>query len=176
MSFAPSYRATRKGRTGSRQLKIVLLIGGVLIITFGGSLAWVVVGLAVMLLSLLVPVPELRKRSLMTRFRALRGERSRRVRVPGKIVHDGRRVELHEGDAMLRRVLVTKDFTLEERSYHGHPCLGLMGPGRRKKDAIWICSKAELLDETEALTGKEADILAVVDDESFRKLRNTLSD
>jgi hypothetical protein len=176
LSFAPSHRDTRKGRTFARQVKIVLLIGGVLIIAFGGSLGWVVVGLAIMLSSLLLPVPELRKRTLMSRLRALAGERSRRVRVPGKIVHDGRRVELHEGDAMLRRVLVTKEYTLDERLYQGRPCLGLMGPGRRKKDAIWICARSRTVEDADALTSREADILAVVDDESFKKLRDALSD
>lgn len=175
LSFLPSHRDTRKGRSGARQVKIVLLIVGVAFIAFGEAIGWVAVGLLTMLSALILPLSELRKRVWTAKVRALLGEKKRPVHTPGKIVHDGRRVELHEGDAMLRRVLVDKVYSFEERVYQGQPCLGLMGHGKRKKDTIWICARGVTASEGKTLGLNEVDVLSFVDEDSFDKLLKTLS-
>jgi hypothetical protein len=109
----------------------------------------------------------------MARLKSLKGERKRRVRVAGKIVHDGRRVELHDGSEMLRRVLVQKSVIVEERDYEGRPCLGVIAPGKRKREAIWVCATSGTASAERSLDPAEVDVLSFVDAESFEKLRMT---
>lgn len=174
LSFLPSHRDTRKGRSGARQVKILILIAGVAFIAFGEAIAWVVIGLLTMFSALVLPLPEIRKRIWTAKLKTLLGERKRPVHSRGKIVHDGRRIELHEGEGMLRRVLVDKVYSLEERVYQGQPCLGLMGHGKRKKDTIWICARGAKAIDGKTLGLHEVDVLSFVDEASFDKLLKTL--
>lgn len=147
LGFVPSVRDTRSGRSAARQTRIALVVIGVLVMALGQRPLWIVVGLTLMLLALVVPLDELKKRGWLGHVRGLRASQTRRVRSAASLVFDGRRIELREGTTMVRRVLVNRGtHEVELRRRGALVCLGILAPSRRKREAIWICASNARID------------------------------
>ena len=177
VSMVPTYRETRSGRASARHLKIVLgLIGGVLVLASSEFLPLIVLGLLIAALAAIVPIGELRKRSILSALkqRSVYTETKER---PGSLLHDGRRLILHDGDERVRRVLTNRAFRLEERrTEEGGRCL-VAAPqeSRKKRDAIVMLFEGErALPDALPMTSEQMDEPAWVDSERAEALSSML--
>lgn len=183
--YMPTYRDSRAGRQRARQAKLVLVVLGVLTMIFGGSAGPILLGAFLAVFALIAPVPELRKRSVHNRLRGLSADRKRAVSRPGRIVFDGRRLELHDHDAMLRRVLVDKPGReLVFRVDGEQMCAGLRPRSAKKRDAIWVCAPGLSAEDVPMayaggladLSEQEVDIPAHVSTSDWQRLVRTLGE
>ncbi|RAL22386.1 hypothetical protein DL240_11085 [Lujinxingia litoralis] len=183
--YLPAYRNTRSGRQRARQGKVMLVVVGVGTMIFGGSAALIALGALVAFVALVAPVRELKKRSVHNRLRTLAADRKRPVRRPGKVVFDGRRLELHDEQTMLRRVLVDRPGReLVFRVRDDKMCAGLRPRSGNKRQAIWICAPELTLDDVPVayagglarLSDQEVDAPAFIDPDDWRRLIELLGE
>lgn len=183
--YMPAYRDSRSGRQRARQAKLVLVVLGVLTMIFGGSVGPIVLGAFLAIFALVAPVRELKKRSVHNKLRGLAADRKRSVCRPGKIVFDGRRLELHDQEAMLRRVLVDKPGRELVFRVHGElMCAGLRPRAAKKRESIWVCAPGLHAEDVPMayaggladLSDREVDIPAHVSTSDWRRLVRTLGE
>lgn len=183
--YMPSYRDSRAGRQRARQVKVGLAVLGVLAMIFGGSAGPIILGALAAALAIAAPVPELKKRSVHNRLRARAADRKRPVSRPGKVVFDGRRVELHDASGMLRRVLVDRPGRELVFRVHGEKiCAGMRPRSGKKRDAIWVCASALSSEDVPVayaggladLSEQEVDVPANVSAGDWRRLIETLGE
>lgn len=183
--YMPSYRDSRAGRQRARQVKVGLAVLGVLAMIFGGSAGPIVLGALAAALAIAAPVRELKKRSVHNRLRARAADRTRPVREPGSVVFDGRRLELHTEQTMLRRVLVDRPGRELVFRVHGEKiCAGLRPRSGKKRDAIWVCASGLHADDVPVayaggladLSEQEVDAPANVSAKDWRRLIETLGE
>lgn len=136
----PSYKDSRSGRKNAKQLKIIFVVIG-LITLLAGREVWPVIVCGVILMSLatFLPVENLQKRTLVNRLRRAQ-TMEHEVRRPARLVHDGRRLILYDGDQRDRRVLTNRAFFLGhfrgEDDAHWVQ-ISPKGSGK-KREAIWV--------------------------------------
>lgn len=182
LTFVPSYRETRQGRKNARGARIVILAAGILIMAFGGAESglWIAFGVFLAASALAFPVPELKKRGWRTTVNQKRSPRMKTVWSGGKIVFDGRRVELHDEKKKVRHILVNRDkHEVVVRENEGSYCLGVLPPGQRKKENIWVCAtgSVEVDVEPEGEVGaSEMDRPAKADPADWMRLWNALDE
>lgn len=178
IAFLPSHKSTRAGRQAARQIKLVAFAAAGALMIFGGELASIVLGALLMLISLVIPMPEGRKRSIQSRLKTLRSARERTVERAGSLVHDGRRLILQKEGAKLRRVLVDRGERIVPGRMDGTAALKLEPSSGRKADSIWVACRevdpGELGETLEEWDEKDVDHPAFVDEEGFRRLRQLL--
>lgn len=148
----PTYRDTRSGRRGARQTRIALTVCGAIIALVGETLATILVGTAIVLVGLVVPVSKLRRRAWVARLKALGSDMERLEPIPVDVVFDGRRVAVVEGGRVWRRVLTRQgEVAVQLRRDDGRIYLGVLPASRRKSESLWF--SAELSDPTAAHGG-----------------------
>jgi len=145
----PSYKDSRSGRKGAKQLKVVFVVIG-LITLLAGREAWpvVVCGVILMSLAIFLPIENLKKRTLVNRLRRAQTE-THEVRRAAKLVHDGRRLILYDGDSRDRRVLTNRPFVLRHfAGADGAHWIQVAPKGSKKKaEAIWLHLEGEAAPE-----------------------------
>lgn len=177
VGFVPSYRDSRKGRATAKQVRIVLVALGLLLMAFGGaeSAWWVLVGVALASSAFAIPVTELKKRSWRAKLQQKQSPEVHETWEAGCLVYDGRRVELHQGDKKLRHVLVNRGkHRLERGSWEGALCLAIKPAGRRKKETIFVVAEGREEGEERKFKKSEVDRIAKVSGEEFDRLQNAL--
>jgi hypothetical protein len=102
LQWVPSFRDTRRGRANARAMQVMALVAGlVLFVIVNNELR--LLGVLVAALALVVPMPELKKRTLINNLR-----RKLEVDVvqstPVEVVWDGKRLDVGR-EPRLRRVL-----------------------------------------------------------------------
>ena len=140
-ALLPAVRDTAQGRSVGRALRAALIIVGLgVLLTGRAHVGWILLGLAIMTLAVPLPLGLLQRRSLVRRIR-LAGHTLRTLSTDASLVHDGRRLELHEPDAMIRRVLTDRAFRLDRFRDERDGSLWLrVSPrsSKKKRDAIWL--------------------------------------
>ena len=136
----PSYKDTRSGRKNAKQLKVIFVVIG-LITLLAGREVWPVIVCGVILMSLatFLPIENLQKRTLVNRLRRAQTT-SHEVRRPAKLVHDGRRLILYDGEQRERRVLTNRPFFLGHFVGEDATHWVQVSPkgSNKKKEAIWL--------------------------------------
>jgi hypothetical protein len=178
VALAPSHKNTKKGRQSATQIRIALIAVGVIGLAFGGETIFIMIGGLIMALGLVIPMSDVRKRTLMGNIKRLRGESPRDVRVDGEIAFDGKRLSLKAGADKLRRILLDRDeHRIREKRYEDHPCIEIRPGSGGKAKSIWICSEADAPDAGgEQLERSDVDAPAFVSADDFRRLTEVLRD
>ena len=140
-ALLPAVRDTAQGRSVGRALRGALIIVGLSVLLTGRAhVGWILLGLGVMTLAVPLPLGLLQRRSLVRRIRRA-GHALRTLSTHASLVHDGRRLELHEPDAMVRRVLTDRAFRLDHYRDERDGSLWLRvmpRSSKKKRDAIWL--------------------------------------
>lgn len=142
VSWLPTHAASRKGRKNAAQVRVGLLVVAVLMLAFGGQTLWLILGGLVGAAALVVPLSEVKKRTLRARLRR-RMTGVRQVRQPARLVVDERRVVLEEDGKNLRRVLIDRGtHSVTAGRLAGQCCLRIAPKSERKAETIWVCAPA----------------------------------
>ncbi len=183
VDVVPSHRNTREGRRTAKAMKVAVGAVGLLLAVFAGpeSLTWLVVGGCLVLLALLVPVSELKKRSWKGKVKRRTGTQTRTVWDAGEVRYDGRRVELFRGEEKVRQVSVGKgDHEVVWARLDDRPCLGVLPRGKRKKESIWVIAKEPVagvdVEEWEDLDKKRVDQPGRVSARGFEELSEAVGE
>lgn len=145
LKMLPVVQDTQRGRATRRQIKAGLVITGLVFLLGGGEFVVLIpVGLTLMASGIWLPLWELDRRTALTRLKA-RAVGVREVSVPGRLVHDGRRLELWRQGKKLRRVLTDRAFRLEAFRGEGGAMVWCVrsAKGEAKRDAIWVSFEGE---------------------------------
>lgn len=141
VGFVPSVRESREGRKQANQVRVVLVILAIGLMALGGAESgiWIVIGAAVAGSAVVMPISELRKRTLRAKYQR-RQEKVKEVRwVGGEVRFDGRRLELYEGAKKVRHLLVDRQSHRVERGRYRDGVLVMVGPkGGAKKRSIGL--------------------------------------
>ena len=183
VGLIPAYRDTKKGRSNARQLRLGLLGLGLLVLVFGGDW-WIVVGALLMIAGLVVPAPELRKRTWVTRLRSARKPRRSWQGAPVVVELDDRRLSVLEDGKRLRRVLVdrgehglrTASLTIDGAAF---TALGVTPASGRKAETIWLYTDATATDGApgaadDTVDRGSIDLLVRLEPRDFERLREQL--
>lgn len=183
VALLPTYRDSREGRNKRNSIKLVILVIGAGLLFAGGTAdtavaLWLTLGALIAASALVLPIEELKKRTWRTKIRKKQEPRTTAVWGQGRVVHDGRRVELHLGDDRVGYVSVRKGkHKVEVRRCDGETCLGVLPMSRKVKDAVWVCTKDEVGGEASAtVEADEMDHPARVDGADWERLWEMLSD
>jgi hypothetical protein len=176
VGLAPSHKNTKKGRRSAAQIRIVLIAIGILGLAFGGETLYIILGGLIMALGLVIPMSDVRKRTLMGNFKRLRGESPRDVMVDGEVAFDGKRLILRADGEKLRRILVDRDeHRIRNKQFDGHACLEIRPGSGGKKRRIWICGQDTSTPASgDTLSRGDVDAPAFVSDADYRRLREAL--
>ncbi|MGM0557169.1 MAG: hypothetical protein ACQEVA_12375 [Myxococcota bacterium] len=176
VALAPSHKSTKKGRRNAAQLRIVLVAVGVLGLAFGGETLYIILGGLIMALGLVIPMSEVRKRTLMGKFKRLRGESPRDTKISGEVEFDGKRLILRAEDEKLRRILVDRaEHSVRETSFDGHACLEIRPKSGGKSRRIWICNRdSSPATQGDTLGRGDVDAPAFVSSADYRRLSEAL--
>lgn len=176
VAVAPSHKNTKKGRKSAAQIRIALIAVGVLGLAFGGETLFIVIGGLIMALGLVIPVSDVRKRTLMGNIKRMRGESPRDVKVDGEVEFDGKRLTLHADGDKLRRILVDRgEHRVRDRQINDRACVEVRPANGGKAKTIWICCDSATISPTGGeLTRSDVDSPAFVDAEHFQQLREAL--
>lgn len=136
----PVVQDTQRGRSARRNIKTGLIIVGLVFLLGGGEFPLLIpLGIVLMASAIWLPLWELERRTLLTRLKQ-RSVGVREVEVPGRLVHDGRRLELWREGKKQRRVLTDRAFRLETFEGADGASLWCVRPakGEAKREAIWM--------------------------------------
>jgi len=155
VSYIPTHRDSSKGRKSALQIRAGLIVCGVLIVGFAGR-TWIFVGIAVMALALIAPMAEMRRRSIRA---VLKRAQTRKVedRVDVEVVFDGRRVLVRdaEGDSLVRVLTNKETHEILERNFAGQRAIGIKGPGKKKRQQIWLVTNEAAREELAAIAASD---------------------
>lgn len=176
VALAPSHKNTKKGRRSAAQIRIALIAIGILGLAFGGETLFIVIGGLIMALGLVIPMSDVRKRTLMGNIKRMRGESPRDVRVDGEVVFDGKRLTLRAEGEKLRRILVDREeHRVRDKQLGESACLEVRPSKGGKAKTIWICCEHGATSPTgPELARGDVDSPAFVDAERFQQLREAL--
>ncbi len=179
VSYIPTHRDSSKGRKSALQIRAGLIVCGVLIVGFAGR-TWIFVGIAVMALALIAPMAEMRRPlqycsnrtsahlaliAPMAEMRrrsiraVLKRAQTRKVedRVDVEVVFDGRRVLVRdaEGDSLVRVLTNKETHEILERNFAGQRAIGIKGPGKKKRQQIWLVTNEAAREELAAIAASD---------------------
>ena len=181
VALLPSHKTTRAGRRAARHFKFAAVAAAGAMLIFGGSIPWIVVGAAILLLVPFLPLPEVRKRAWTNSLKALRQPRKKTRSRPGRILYDGRRVILDKGGSTIRRVLTDRG----EHRYRlgrldGTLYLKLEPSSGKNADSIWVGTDEidpdEIDEPLESFPESALDRPCLVGGEQWRALLGLLRD
>jgi hypothetical protein len=188
LAFLPSHRATKKGRTNAKQIRIGVMIVGLAVMIYGGTLPLIFTGAAIMVSALFLPMSEVTKGAWRGKLRRMRTRQERDAESAGTIVYDGKRLILfegdrREGDKKLRRVLIDRgahNVDLRRRALQKGQvaaCLGVSPSSGKKAESIWVCTPEDsvTVQPTEEITGEDVDIWAHVTPNDWKKIHDLLN-
>lgn len=176
LALAPSHKSTKKGREKATQIRIGLIAVGILGLAFGGETLFIIIGGLIMALGLVIPMSEVRKRTLTGKLKRLRGEAPRDVRVSGEVEYDGRRLILRAEGEKLRRILCNRgEHSVRDVRFDDRDCIEVRPKSGGKSERIWICSRRKGADSSRArLERGDIDAPAFVKDADFQRLRDAI--
>lgn len=140
VKLLPIVQDTQRGRDARRNIKAGLVVTGLVFLLGGGEFPFLIpVGILLMASAIWLPLWELDRRTALTRLKQ-RSIGTREVEVAGRLVHDGRRLELWRDGEKQRRVLTDRAFRLETYRSEGGQELWCVRPGKgeAKREAIWM--------------------------------------
>ena len=140
VGLLPTAAATAKGGRGAVQLKVVLVVVGLLIVLASDRhVALVLLGFGLMASAMVLPLAGPTKRRWLASLER-RCHKIHTTRHEVELVHDGGRLELWRDGAMVRRVLTHRAFGLDVFDAPGGHLDVRLRPdkSRKKKDAIWL--------------------------------------
>lgn len=155
VSFVPTYRDTRQGRKTRQQMRAVILVVGLVLMAVGGQAdslpaLWILLGVAIASSVFVIPVEEMKKRSWRGKIKKKQRPRKKAKWRTGKVRMAEGRVEVHVDGKRKRRVRVDRDkhdLVLRRRS--DWTCVGVLPPGAKKSDNIWICTDENVVTDDE---------------------------
>lgn len=176
VALIPSHKNTKKGRQSATQIRITLIVIGIVGLAFGGETLWIMLGGLIMASGLVVPLSDVRKRTLIAKLKRMRGAAKRDLEVDGQLRFDGKRLVLYVDGEKKRRVLMGDGrHKTHTRRFQGRPCLEVRPGSGGKRSAILICSDAKQSDAIgDELTRGDVDCPAFVSSEDFEHLRDQI--
>lgn len=181
VSFFPTYRNTREGRKTQKQMRAIIVVVGIILMAIGGTADemggfWIILGILIACLAFVIPVEELKMRSWRSTLKKKQQPRKKTLWENGRIQIDDRAVQMYVGDDRVRRVSIDRGkHDVKTRSYQGRPCLGVLPPGAKKKQSIWICSTGDVdVDTSGSIGDDEMHRPAKVDPSNWKKLWQAL--
>ncbi len=183
VAFVPTYRESREGRNKRNSIKLVILVIGAGLLFAGGTAdtgaaLWLILGALIAASALVLPVEDLKKRTLRTKLRKKQEPQKKAVWVSGSVVYDGRKVEVHTDEKRVGHVSLKRGkHTVEARRGDGETCLGVLPMSQKVKDGVWICTDDAVSAETSAkVEAEEMKNPARVDGADWEKLWERLND
>ncbi len=146
VAFVPTYRNSREGRKKKKQMQVLIVGVGIGLLAVGGTADewgwfWLLVGMLVACLAFVAPIERLKKRTMRGELKARQKPREVKAWKAGKVDVSPRRIEVYAGDERIHRVRIDRDkHQVVLRRWKGRPCMGILPPGQKKKDSIWICT------------------------------------
>lgn len=202
ISFFPSYRNSREGRKKAKQMRVLIVGGGLLLLVLAGTAEtrgglWIILGLLIACMAFVVPVEDLKKRTWRNKIKKRQKPSPQTVWGKGEVLFDGRRVELRADSEKVRRVRVdrgkhelkllqqvastgAKGDPPSRRSAAGpmpYPCIEIAGPGGKAANTIWVCADAGMGDSLEydgEITDEEMDRPATAKGSDWTRLWEAL--
>ncbi len=158
----PEYELSGSGRDAARIIKLAMGVAAVYIVTLGKE-HWFfgLLGVLIGLLTMIVPVSDVRKRRLIAWARRLAEPGERFVPRPGSLHFDGRKLTIRADERVWRSLRPgTPPAALvvgarKERQFF----LGLVPPGRGSEGLWFTCPRPEELPEEVAVGELDADAL-----------------
>ncbi len=165
LAVLPSYRDSREGRKKAKQMRVMIVGGGLLLLALAGTAEtraglWIILGIVIACMAFVVPVEDLKKRTWRNKIKKKQKPRPRTIWSKGEVLYDGRRVELRADSEKVRRVRVDRgkhELQLKQRVMSNQPgsqqsmpgpspipCMEIAGPGGKKDKTIWVCADAGL--------------------------------
>lgn len=184
VAFLPTHRNSRDGRKFKKQMQIILIVVGIGMMALGGTADswggfWIVLGMLIACLGFVAPVEEMKKRTWRSRIAKRRAPRQKPAWTPGRVCFDGRRVELHRGEQKVRQVRVDRNkHELRASSMEGAPAMGVLGPGGKPQESIWVVATDEVRQEIQRegkVKSDETDRLARIDPQDWEQLWDALN-
>ena len=163
VGFFPTYRDTREGRKTQKQMKAVFVIIGLVLMAIGGTADeaggfWILVGLLVACMAFVIPVEELKMRSWRSTFKKKQQPREKTRWDRGHIEYDGKFLAVYAGDDRVRRINLSRGkHDLAVRSHDDNTCVGVLPPGAKKSDSIWVIATGPVSIDTDPDGDIEAD-------------------
>ena len=183
VSFVPTYRNTREGRKKKKQMQVLIVALGIGLLIVGGTADqlgwfWLILGMLVACLAFIAPIERMEKRTIRGELKARQKPREVDAWLPGKVDVSPRRVEVYEGDDRVHRVRIDRDkHRVVLRKWGERPCMGILPPGEKKKESIWICTDAvsgKSVGEGEAIEAEAMKSPARVDSKDWKELWQAL--
>ncbi len=149
VKLIPSHKDTKRGRSRALQVKGALIVVGVLVAaTIGDELVYV--GVAIALMGLILPIPEMRKRTWRARLKSAQFTHKQST-TAASVTFDQRRIAIQIDGKVDRRVLVNKgNHRIEEGASNGRQLLVVKGKVDRKKEHVWLLGDSSSEEETYA--------------------------
>ncbi len=182
VAFLPSYRDTREGRKKAKQMRVIFVVLGIGLMAVGGTATewgafWILFGIFLACLAFVAPVEDLKKRTWRGNIKKKQKPRRVSVRQKGRVVYDGRRVEMRQDGEKVRRVRVDRGkHELEARQNGEAACLGVLPPSGKRADGIWVCATgvSEAIDWDGSIKDDEMDRPATIEAADWERLWEAL--
>ena len=183
VAFFPSYRDSRDGRKKQKQMQIGLIVIGLALLALGGTAdewggLWILLGILIACFAFVVPVEELKKRSWRSSIAKKQNPRPTYRRDDGRVEFDGEALAVYTGDHRVRRIRTARGkHDLALRQKESGPCLGILPPGAKKRDSIWLCASGPVdapLEFDGSIADDDMDRPAIVDPRDWEKLWEAL--
>ncbi len=104
VELVPWFRSTQKGRAAERQMRVGLMLGGLALAMFSGSMGLALLGGVVAMVSTVIPVSEGRKVRWRKQVALLSQPRVIRKPISVELRYDGDSIELYHGEALEQRI------------------------------------------------------------------------
>ena len=181
VSFFPTYRDTRDGRSTRNQMRVVIVIIGLVLLAIGGTADeaawfWILLGMLIACLAFVLPVEELKMRSWRSTLKKKQKPREKTLWDRGRVEVDERYVALYAGDDRVRRVGIKRGkHDVVAREHDNRPAVGVLAPGAKKDQSIWLLGTGDAAIDTDGtVADNEMDRPAKVDPDDLESLWHAL--
>ena len=182
VSFLPTFRNTREGRSTRKQIRAILLVIGIGMMAFGGQAEsapalWILLGVAIASSVFVIPVEDLKKRGWRSTIKKKQKPQSRPRWRPGAVVVREGRLELELGDRREKKIGVDRQkHDLVTRRCGDLTCLGVLPPGAKKDANIWVCTDGApgAVDVDERIAEEQMELPAKVSTTDWERLWDAL--
>lgn len=181
VSLFPTYRDSREGRSTKKQMRIIIVAVGFILLAIGGTADqapgfWIILGIFIACLAFVIPVEELKMRSWRSTLKKKQQPREKPRWDAGRVDYDGRYLAVYSGDDRVRRINIERQkHDVAVRDCDGFTCLGILPPGAKKAESIWVCTRGDVDVEPQGtIADDEMDRPTKVDSSNWERLWEAL--
>jgi hypothetical protein len=139
VDIVPSVKPTQSGRSAEKQIRVVVMVTGLIIAVWGGTMATALLGCVIAMVAQAIPVNQTTKLRWQRQLDAMTHDRQKTVIEPVLVRYDGRGVSVLEAGTTWRRVLTPKDdYSIRLRKLDGQVAFGVLPTTGGKFASLWF--------------------------------------